>query len=126
MNIGGRTGAEKVRAPLLATSDFQRASCLFKERRGDGAPDARRFGNENKAAGSPGLFVCFFLFISFWGRGRGGLPLGNILIPIPTVFSRKLKMGEIKKNGSKDRNLEDRGTVWKIASYIAGRNVNFS
>lgn len=54
------------------------------------------------------------------------MPLGNILIPIPTVFSRKLKMGEIKKNGSKDRNLEDRGKVWKIASYIAGRNVNFS
>lgn len=34
--------------------------------------------------------------------------LGNILIPIPTLFSRKLKMGEIEKNRSEDRDLENR------------------
>ena len=34
--------------------------------------------------------------------------LGNILITIPSLFSRKLKRGEIKKNENKDRSLEDR------------------
>lgn len=48
------------------------------------------------------------LFKLFFGGGwRGDLfVFENILLLIPTLFSRKVK--QIKKSGNKDRSLEDR------------------
>lgn len=89
LNIGGRAGAVEVRSQPRLQVTCKTSSCPFKDARGAGA----LMPNWNwKVKQGRGVSRFRVLFKLFWVGVEGDLfALGNILLLIPTLFSRRLK-----------------------------------